>query len=563
MAETVKQSKRVQLINRWGMLETERSSWIDQWRQISKFLLPTNGRYFLEDRDRGNRRFNNILDSTATQALKTLGAGLMAGATSPARPWFRLQTPIAALNSYQPVKVWLDQVTTKMHEIFQQSNLYRALAQIYQELGAFGTAACIILPDFNNVIHCYPLTAGEYCIAQNAQGEVVTIYRRFQMTVGGMVREFGFDKCSPSVQSMYDNGALDSWVGIQHSIEPRYDRDPNLKNNQNMAWGSYYLEIGGNGDRLLRESGFKSFPGVAPRWDVAGGDIYGSGPGMESLGDIKQLQHEQFRKAQGIDHQTNPAVMLPVSLKGREGDTMPGGVVYYEPGDALQGVKNVRNVTLELQYLLQDIQDVRSRINKAFFVDMFLMISNDSNPNMTATEVSARQEEKMLMLGPVFERLSNELYAPIINQTFQAGMDANAFPPPPAEMQGAQITVQYLSVLAQAQKSINTNATDRFVGMVAQLAQMDPEAVDKMNGDAIIDTYGDELGVDPSIIRSDDDVKVLREARSKAQAAQASTANAEQQSSALANLGKVPTSGPSNAASDMLSNLTGYTGAVQ
>lgn len=564
MADDLKM--RQNLMTRWGGMKTERASWIGQWAEISRYLLPYNGRYFLQDRDKGNKKFNQIYDNTGTQALRTLGAGLMAGATSPARPWFRLQTHDPGLNAYQPVKVWLDQVSQNMHHVFQKSNTYRSLHQMYEELGAFGTAACVILPDFNDVIHHYPLTAGEYCIAQDARGEVVTLYRQFEMQVSQMVKEFGLENCSGSVQGMYGNGQLDAWVPVQHSIEPRYDRDPSKKDAKNMAWGSYYFEFGGDQGKFLRESGFKRFPGVAPRWAVAGGDIYGNSPGMEALGDVKQLQHEQLRKAQAIDYQTDPPLTAPASMKNRGVDRLPGGISYHDATNANDTVKSMFSVNLELDHLLADIQDVRQRINTTFYKDLFLMISSMTDPRMTATEVAARQEEKMLMLGPVLERLSNELLEPLINITFDAMIAGNALPPPPQEMQGQELGVELISVLAQAQRAINTNSTDRFVLNIGQVAQFKPEVLDKFDSDAWADSYSEQLGIDPMLIVANDQVAIIRQARAKAQAAQQQAAVMEQNSKTAKNLGATPTSGPPNAAMDMMNQFSGYgtgTGAPQ
>lgn len=548
---------RNNLMMRWASLQTERSSWMTQWAEISRYLLPYNGRYFLTDRDRGTKKFNNIYDSTGTDALTTLGAGLMSGATSPARPWFRLQTPDPDLNEYQPVKVWLDQVSHMMHQAFQQSNTYRALHQIYEELGAFGTAACVILPDFQNVIHCYPLTCGEYCIATDAKGEVVTLYRQFQMQVGQVVKEFGVENCSESVKAMYNAGTLDAWISIQHSIEPRYDRDPSKKDAKNMAWGSWYFEFGGNENKFLRESGFKRFPGVAPRWAVAGGDIYGNSPGMRAIGDVKQLQHEQLRKAQGIDYQTNPPLAVPTSLKNNDVGRFPGDITFFDATSPGQGIKNLFEVNLQLNQLLEDIQDIRQRINRAFFADLFLMLSNMSDPKMTATEVAARQEEKMLMLGPVMERLSNELFQPLINITFDAMADMGVLPPAPQEMQGMPLTVVLESVLAQAQKAIGTNAIDRFVGNIGAIAAYKPDVLDKFDADAWADVYSDQLGVNPTLIVANDKVAQIRDARAKAQAAQQQAAVMEQQSKTAKNLGQTPTGGSGNAF-DMLNQVSGY-----
>ncbi len=547
---------RTDLINRWGQLKTERSTWWPQWQEISNYIIPWGGRFFRQDRDKGQRRGNQIYDNTGIRALKTLGAGLMAGATSPARPWFRLGTHDPDLNNAQPVKLWLSDVAERMHAVFQKSNTYRAFHQIYEEMGAFGTSASIVLPDFNTVIHHYPLTCGEYGIDIDWQGKVCTLYREFEKTVGAMVKEFGIENCSREVQQMYNSGNLGAWVPIIHAIEPRADRDPSKRDARNMKWGSYYFELGGNSEQVLRESGFNQFPALVPRWAVSGGDIYGNSPGMEALGDIKQLQHEQLRKAQSIDYQTKPPLQVPTELKNREVDTMPGGITYYGT-NANQKIESLWKVELELDHLLLDIQDVRQRIRESFFSDIFLMLATSTNPQMTATEVAERHEEKMLMLGPVLERLDNELLYPQIEIAFTHMVEMGAIPPPPQELVGMDLAVEFISVLAQAQRAIGTNSVDRFVGSLGAVAGLKPEVVDKFDSDAWADAYSDMLGVDPKLIIASDQVAVIRQARAKAQAAQQSAATAEQAGAAARNFAQAGAAAPQGAP-DVMGMFSGY-----
>ena len=421
--------RRNDLLTRWGQLKTERSSWWAHWQEITSYLLPRSGRYFSQDRNRGGRRHNQIYDNTGTRALRVLGAGMMAGATSPARPWFRLTTADPDLNRFHAVKIWLDDVTLRMQMVFQRSNTYRALHQIYEELGAFGTAASIVLPDFRNVLHHYPVTIGEYAIATDYQGHITSLYREFDKTVAELVREFGYKNCSLTVRNLFDQGSLDSWVTVIHAIEPRSDRDHTKADNLNMPWKSCYFELGSDDDKYLRESGFQEFPVLCPRWSVTGGDIYGHSPGMEALGDIKQLQHEQLRKAQAIDYQTKPPLQVPSSMKNREIETLPGGVSFVDTVSPQGGIRTAFEVNLNLNYLLQDIQDVRERIRGAFYADLFLMLANSTSDRMTATEVAERHEEKLLMLGPVLERLHNELLDPLVESTFTHMVRAGLLPP--------------------------------------------------------------------------------------------------------------------------------------
>lgn len=557
---------RRDLQRRLESLRTERQSWISQWRDISTYLLPRNGRYLLQDRNIGNRRHNQIFDASGGRAAKTLAAGLMAGMTSPARPWLRFVTRDRDLMKSQPVKIWLSECAARVLLIFAKGNTYRTLHQLYKEEGAFGTAATVTLDDYQSVMWHYPLTVGEYMIAQNWRGEIDTLYREFEKPVSTVVREFVIDKdtgafhwdrCSNTVKSLWDNGSLDAWVPLVHAIEPRQDRIPGRLDAKNMPWRSVYWERGNNQDKFLRESGFEEFPAYCPRWEVEGGDVYGNGPGMEALGDIKGLQQKQLRKSQAIDQLTRPSMTLPTSMKNREIDGLPGGISYFD-----QAVQSHRlyDVQADVQHLLIDIQDVRQLIDKAFFADLFLMISG-ADPRMTATEVAARQEEKMLMLGPVIERNSDELLNPLVRSTFRRAMRAGLLPPPPPEMHMQAFDVEYVSVLAQAQRAISVNSIDRFVGqMFTVVAPAKPEVLDRFDPDQWAEVYSDALGVDPELIVPGDKAALVRKQRAQMQAQAQQAALNNQRADTAQKLGSTPTGGGgSNLLQDLTNQFSGYT----
>jgi hypothetical protein len=550
--------KRDKYLARWMALQTERSSWITHWREISDYLLPRSGRFFTSDRNKGERRHNNIYDSTGTRALRVLAAGMMAGMTSPARPWFRLTTSDPDLDESSAVKQWLADVQRLMLMVFAKGNTYRALHGMYEELGAFGTGASLILPNYKNIIHHHPMTVGEYAIATDYEGNVTTLYREFDKTVGEIVGEYGRDNVSQTVRNAYDRGNLDQWVTLIQAIEPRKDRDPKMRDPKNMAWASVHFEKGAEQGKYLRESGFKSFPGVVPRWATSGGDIYGNSPGMEALGDIRQLQHEQLRKAQGIDYKTKPPLQLPVSMKNRELDTLPGGASYVDMATPNGGIRTAFEVNLDLSHLLADIQDVRERIRGSFYADLFLMLAGSDRTNMTATEVAERHEEKLLMLGPVLERLHNELLDPLIEMTFSRMLEAGVVPPPPQELQGMELSIEFVSMLAQAQRAIATNGIDRFVGNLGAVAQFKPDVLDKFDADQWADAYADMLGVDPELIVPGEKVAMIRQQRAQAQQQAAQAAQLEQSANAAKNLAAADTGGK-NALTDIAGMFSGYT----
>lgn len=553
-----KMPERDKFLSRWSALKTERSSWVPHWQEISDYVLPRSGRFFVSDRNSGERRHNNIYDSTGTRALRVLAAGMMAGMTSPARPWFRLTTADPEMAEFGPVKQWLADTQRTMLDIFQRSNTYRTLHGLYEELGAFGTGATIVLPDFGSVIHHYPLTTGEYAVSANYRGQVDVLYREFEKTVREVVTEFGLENCSTSVRNMYNRGNLDQWVPIIHAIEPRTDRDPRKRDAKNMAWRSCYFEPSCEAGKYLRESGYRQFPALVPRWAVAGGDIYGNSPAMEALGDIKQLQHEQLRKSQGIDYKTRPPLQVPTALKGKEVDTLPGGVTYYDAQNPQGGIRSAFEVNLDLSHLLLDIQDVRERIRGSFYADLFLMLASQPDARMTATEVAERHEEKLLMLGPVLERLHNELLDPLIEMTFDRMMEAGIVPPPPEELQGMDLNVEFVSMLAQAQRAVATNSVDRYVGNLGAIAQFKPDVLDKFDADKWADAYADMLGVDPELIVPSEKVAVVRQARAQQQQAAQQMAMVDAGANVAKNLAAAKTNDQS-ALTDVTRAFSGYT----
>lgn len=552
------EESRDQLLARWNALKTERSSWLEHWKEISENLLPRSGRFFLDDRNKGDKRHNKIYDNTGTRALRVLAAGMMAGMTSPARPWFRLTTSIPELDESAAVKEWLAEVTRLMLMIFAKSNTYRALHAGYEELGAFGTWSSIVVPNFKNVIHHHHMTAGEFCIATGYEGLANTIYRETSLTVAQMVAEFGKEAVTHDVRSAFDRGDLDRTFQVIQAIEPRTDRDTTKRDAINMPWRSVYFQPSADKGKYLRESGFREFPALCPRWMTAGGDIYGNSPAMEALGDVKQLQHEQLRKAQGIDYKTKPPLQGPTSMKNGAVDTLPGGFSYVDAAAPNGGIRTAFEVNLDLSHLLADIQDVRERIKSAFYADLFLMLAGSDRTNMTATEVAERHEEKLLMLGPVLERLHNEILDPLIEMTFSRMVEAGIVPPPPEEMQGMELSVEFVSMLAQAQRAVATNSVDRFVGNLGAVAGIKPEVLDKFDADRWADTYADMLGVDPQLIVPSNQVALIRQQRAQAAQAQQQAAMMAQGADAAQKLGSIDT-GQQSALTDVTRAFSGYT----
>lgn len=255
MAETTKE----RLNKQFAQLESERQSFEPHWRELSDYINPRGSRFLTSEVNRNDRRNTRIIDSTGTMAARTLASGMMSGITSPARPWFRLATPDPEMMDYGPVKLWLEAVQNRMNDMFNKSNLYQSLPQLYGSLGTYSTGAMAVLEDDEDIIRTMPFPIGSYYLANSPRGSVDTCFRKFSMTVRQLVQEFGLNNVSESVKSMWESGTYEKWIEVMHSVYPNIDRDTSKLDSKNKPFKSVYYEVGGDNDKLLRESDSMSF----------------------------------------------------------------------------------------------------------------------------------------------------------------------------------------------------------------------------------------------------------------------------------------------------------------
>ncbi|MBO1505217.1 phage tail protein [Serratia proteamaculans] len=518
MAE--QETRKQFLQNQLSQLVTARSTYDAHWKELSDFILPNCGRFLTTDAGR-NKRNTKVVDPTGGLASRTLESGMLSGITSPTRPWFSLNTPNKQLMDSWPVKMWLSQVVELMNDVMNKSNWYQSLTVLYRYLGTFATGAISILEDDEDVIRTHVLPIGSYYISNSDRLQVDTVFRKFSMTCRQLVAKFGLENVSDSVKSAWDTGAYETWFEVVHAVLPNTNRDTGKLNSKNKRYSSVYYEPGGSGDKLLSESGFDEMPILVPRWDINGEDAYGSScPGILALGGVKALQLQQKRKDQAIDKLVNPPMMAPSSMKNERLSLLPGDVTYYNGAGDTQGFKPVYEINPRISELLESIQDGRQLTNECYFVPLFNMFSNINTRSMPIEAVNEMRDEKMLQIGPVLDRLNDELLDPAIDRIFNIMNRRGMLPPPPEELQGQPLRVEYTSVMAQAQKAVGIGSIERAVGFIGNLVAAGfQQAADKLDVDQSVDEYFDMLGVPTTITKSDEQVQAEREQRSQQQQA--------------------------------------------
>lgn len=506
-----------------GGMRTKRYSWWTHWRELADYILPRRYRWLLSanQMNRGSPINHNIVDSTATLAARVLASGMMAGITNPTRPWFKLK--IQGFEDDLDVGAWLAEVERRLMTVFQESNFYTAMAVMYFDLVVFGTACIIIYEDYDNVIHCFNPCLGEFFFELNDKFIVDTVGREVTMTHQQIAGMFGLDNVSDdvkqSVRKPEEGGNALREKLVMHLIEPNKGHDDLVP--KVFPFREIYWEHGSPRDKLLRVKGFHEWPGMTPRWDVTSNDPYGRSPGMDALGDTKQLQQETRRKAQAIDKMVNPPMIADVQLKNQPASMLPGGWTYVAGlASGREGAKPLYTVMPPIAEMKDDIREVQGRIKITFHNDLFTGIT-DLQTVRTATEIDARREEKLVLLGPVLERIIGEGLGKAIDRTWGIMWRGGLLPPPPAKLGNSptHIETDYISMLAIAQRGLATAGIEKLWGFAGNIAAVKPEILDNLDEDETIDEYADALGVSPKILRSTEKLDQIRKQRAAQQAA--------------------------------------------
>ncbi len=524
-------------------MRSERSSYDPHWRDIGDYVKPRRIRFSVSETNKGYKVNQKIINNTATLSSRTLRSGMVAGVSSPARPWFKLAVENKALSEVGSVKIWLEDVADILRSIFLKSNLYKVLPTIYGDLGNFSTGVIFQEEDFETVTRFYSFPIGSYYLANDDKLRVRVFMREFRMTVRQIVQKFGktdvngepdWTNISEHVKSLWKNKQYEVWIDVTHTVKPNENFDPGQLESKYKRYISMYYETGTSKnnssylnpeeDTLLRERGYNHFPILAPRWETTGEDVYGNEcPGMDSLGDIKALQTMEKRKAQAIEKEVNPAMTGSSALRNSKASILPGDFTAEDLAQGQKGFRPVHEVKMNIKDLAIDIQNTERRIKRAYYEDLFLMLSQTDRREITAREVDEVHEEKLLALGPVLEQVNDDLLDPLIENTYLFA-DAQGFiPPPPEELQGMEVKVEYISIMAQAQKLAGIASLERFVGFVLNLANSSGvvAVLDKIDLDQIIDVYADRVGVDAEIVVTDEDVAFIRQNRAAREQAQA------------------------------------------
>tara|TARA_R110000850_G_scaffold13905_2_gene44635 strand:- start:1302 stop:2978 length:1677 start_codon:yes stop_codon:yes gene_type:complete len=509
---------------RCSKMESQRQTWENHWQEILDYVMPRKAEVSFQ-RSKGEKRTEVLFDSTAVTACTLLAASLQGTLTSPSLPWFSLKLRDQDLNQERDIQVWLEDTASRMYDVFNESNFNTEVHELYLDLVSIGTGALFVEESrkgFNEEgVHFNALHIKEYFIAENINGKVDTLYRKYKLTARQAVQEFGEDNVGEKVLEAAKEKP-DKIFNFIHAVEPTEDYERATgKSATKLPFHSCHVCME---DKMkVRVGGYNEFPYLVPRWSKATGEIFGRSPSYNALPDIKTVNKavEIGLKAwaKAIDP---PLLVQDDGVIGRVRMT-PGGITVVRNDGAIKPLQIGSN------WQITDMKEnqLRTAIRQAYYSDQLQL---QEGPQMTATEVQVRYELMQRLLGPTLGRFQSEFLNPLIERIFGIMLRNDALLERPEMLTEAEIDIEYVGPLARSQRMEEVTAIDRLYELVFGVAQADPSIMDLINHDVAMRARATLLGVPKTILRGQDEVDAIREQRAEQQQMQQQMAMQQQQS---------------------------------
>lgn len=486
--------------------KANRGTFDSHWQEIADLMHPFSDNFNAEGSP-GENKTMFMFDSSPMHANQLLASGLFSMLTSPTQQWFEIAMMNYELMQLWEVKDWLDIVSRIMFfEINKpQAHFNTSMHELYLEYGAFGNGILYVgetLDRRNLRFQSLPLA--ESYLSEGAEGLMDSLFRRYPRTVRQLVAKFGYGSCSETVQKMFDKQKLDTVIKCVHAIVPAIEYDIDV----DFPYVSIYIDL--ENKHVMAGKIYNELPFMAPRFYKSPWEQYGRGAGSVALPDVKMLMEVMRTTLRAAQKATDPPLQAPDDGFLNPIRTMPGGINFYRSGtqDRIEPIKLGSQPGLGYEV----IGDLRERIREVFFVDQLQL---QEGPQMTATEVLQRTEEKLRLMGPLMGRLQSELLGPMLNRVYGILKRQGKIPPIPVVMQGQEFKIVYTSPISRAQEQVEANGLMRALQVLTPFMEMKPETVDAFNTDEISKGVFDMFSVRPKFLNTDTQIATIRQQRAE------------------------------------------------
>ncbi len=513
-------AKLIEAINAdHGQLKEKRQSYEAVWNDVIDFLMPRLDKFGQQPRtpsDRGRERSQRIFDSTAPLALRNFVAAMDSMITPATQFWHRLATGNEALNQSTAVKAYLQQVVQTLFAARYrwQGGFVTQVGATYQSIGLFGPGAMMIEHDIGKGIVYRNLPMNQVWFAENNAGLIDKTHVVWRLTLRQAAARFGRENLSPSMQSVLERNP-ETERDFLHVVEPRADRDIRKADGRNMKFASYWLDE--SRERIVQNSGFRTFPIAIGRFYVGTGDAYGGSPAYDAIPDIRMANEQARTNIRGAQKMVDPPMLLSEDGALEGFDLRSGSLNWGGLDDKGNELAKPLSLGKQAQIGMDFANQTRETINQWFYVTLFQILVDSGD--MTATEVLQRAQEKGVLLAPTLGRTQSELLGPMIEREIDIMAEAGQFPPMPPELRdaGEDVDIEYDSPLNKAMRAGEGAAILQWLQQLGVVAQFDPRAAKVVNGERIGRLLADYGGVPVEAMNTEDEMQAADQADMQAQ----------------------------------------------
>lgn len=505
------------IVKKVEQLKGARSTLDTHLQEVADWMCPRKNDW-VSTQFPGNKRNYNILDNTGMVSGEMLAAALHGLLTNPASLFFELSTGDYAIDTKDSVRKWLQDTAERMHTTMNNSNFQTEVHEFYIDLVYFNTAGMTVLEDAERVVAYQTHFLKELYLCENNKGMVDEVYRVFNWEPRKIIQEFGEKNTPRPVMEAFENNRHDPWE-IIHAVYPvdEYGRKEGPQGKEfTFPIVSQYILVKDKVEIAVR--GFSEMPWVVSRWSKSSGEVYGRGPGMNALPEVKMVNLMEDVMIRGAQKTIDPPLQLPDDGYVLPIKTRPGGINFRRAGAGSRDgkIEPIFN-DARIDFAVEMMRDRRQRIQEAFYVDQLQLAVGD---RATTSEVMQKSEEKLKFLGPLAGRLQIEFLDPTVSRTFKIMERRKMFAPPPPELRNKKLEIRYSSAIAKMQKQVDAKNVFQALSLMASFFQMDPTAKDNFDVDSVVRDVSTKFSLPQKYLRDTDDRDQLRDQRAKAQAKQ-------------------------------------------
>lgn len=502
------------IISLQGHLETQRTNFDSHWQDVAEYVAPRQN-YFQSTRTQGERVNQKIFDSTAIIANNRFAASMSSLMTPANQIWHKLILA-KRQEASQEIKEYLDTLNELLFSFRYRamSNFGTTTNEVYLDLGAFGNGVMFTGYDIGKgPVYTSCGLEGMYWLTDEFR-RINLVHRRYKITSRQMLEQFGEDALPEMVLKDLKKNGMKEWE-IIHAVYPNQEREEGRSDFKGMAWRSYYvLRASNENKKILSEGGYRTMPYSIARYSVASQETYGRSVAMECFPDIKTVNQMGKTNLRAGHNAVEPPLIasedLNIGLKMYPGAINYGGIDSMG-NDVVKPLLTGANLPIALELENQR----RQSINNSFLVNLFQILVE--GPQMTATEVMQRAQEKGVLLGPVYSRMQAEFFGPLIPRELDILDMMGVLPEPPEELleMGAEYEVEYQSPLAKAAKSEEGIAILRTLEAAAPLAEIDPDVAALIKAEESVRELANIYGMPARLLKSEEEMEQYRQAKNE------------------------------------------------